>query len=73
MIGNLQTAIQALQKLSTEEQETAAQAIMDYATHDGSASLSDEQAAEITRRVKSKNRKFVSIKKARTRLRHLGV
>jgi hypothetical protein len=54
-------------------QETAARAIINYGTDDDELQLTDEQVAEIGRRVANPNRKFISLNELDKRLRQLGV
>jgi hypothetical protein len=73
MTNKLKEAIEVLRGMPKAEQETAAQAIMDYAAHDTEMRLSDEQVAEIERRIASPSRKFLAVAQARKRLRRFGV
>jgi len=59
-------------KLPDEEQEVAADAILDYAARGRGISLSDEQVAEVQRRLAEPNPKALTITKFRARLRKLG-
>jgi hypothetical protein len=72
MTSAMKEAIEVLKGLSEEKQDTAARAILDYASQ-GRVRLSDEQVAEVKRRMAKKDRKFVSVAEARKRLRHFGV
>jgi hypothetical protein len=47
--------------------------IIDFASNDERATLSDEQVAEVARRIADPNRKFISTTELRKRLRHFGV
>lgn len=73
MTEKLETAIKALSNLPNDEQEIAAQAIIDYASHDGGVHLTDEQVAEVNRRLKNPHRKHLTVSEVRTRLRHYGI
>jgi len=59
-------------KLPDEEQEVAAEAILDYASGGRGVELSDEQAAEVERRLAEPNPKTLMITEFRARLRKLG-
>ena len=69
MTQKVKEAIEALRELPAREQETFADAIIGYASRDTRLQLSDEQVAEVKRRMAKKNRKFISLSEARTRLR----
>lgn len=73
MTKKLETAIKALSNLPNDEQEMAAQAIIDYASHDGGIHLTDEQVAEVNRRLKNPHRKHLTVAEVRNRLRHYGL
>jgi hypothetical protein len=52
----------------------AARAILDYASsYDDKVQLSDEQAAEVQRRMDDPNRTFASLADTKDHLRHFGV
>ena len=69
----VEEAVRVLRELPDERQETAARAIINYGADDDSVQLSDEQVAEIERRIASPNRKFISLDELDKRIRHLGV
>ena len=73
MIKLVQEAIEVLKEMPEDRQETAARAIINYGTDDDELQLTDEQVAEIERRVTNPNRKFISLQELDKRLRHLGV
>ena len=69
----LKEAIDALARLSEDEQERAARAILDFAAHDGNYRLSDDQVEEVERRMASKDRTYLSAPQVRSRLDHFGI
>ena len=72
MTGKIEQAWTELLKLPEDEQEVAADAILDYASGGRGISLSDEQAAEVNRRLSEPNPKTLTITEFRARLRKLG-
>jgi hypothetical protein len=72
MIGKIEQAWAELLKLPEDEQEVAADAILDYASGSCGIALTDEQVAEVTRRMAEPNPKTVTITEFRARLRKLG-
>lgn len=68
----LQKAIEQAQRLPEDEQDAAAGALMDYLDQLHSLHLSDEQAAEVRRRLAEPNPKTLSLAEARARLQRLG-
>lgn len=73
MANLLEEAVKVLRELPDDRQEAAARAIIDFGADDDDAQLSDEQVAEIERRVANPNRKFISLAELDKRIRHLGV
>ena len=70
----IEDAVKVLRGLPDDVQATAARAIIDYgAGRDDDLQLSDEQVAEVERRMADPNRKFLSLTEVRSRLRHFGV
>ena len=70
----LQDAIEKLKELPEERQDELAQALIEVAESDMHPyRLTDEQVAEIERRIANPHRKFVSLQELDKRLRHLGV
>ena len=69
----LEEAVKVLRELPDGRQEAAARAIINYGADDDEIQLSDEQAAEIERRISNPNRKFISLAELDKRIRHLGV
>ena len=69
----LKEAIDALTRLSEDEQERAARAILDFAAHDGDYRLSDDQVEEVERRMGQKHRTYLSPGQVRSRLDHFGI
>ena len=67
-------AVQVLRDLPENVQTAAARAILDYASsYDDEVQLSDEQAAEVQRRMDDPNRTFASLADTKDHLRHFGV
>ena len=56
-----------------DRQETAARAIINYGSEDDDLQLTDEQVAEIERRMANPNRKFIFLQELDKRIRHIGV
>jgi len=70
----LEDAVQVLRDLPENVQSAAARAIIDYASsYDDDVALSDEQAAEVERRMDDPNRTFLSLSETKERLHHFGV
>ena len=72
MNGKIEQAWAELMKLPGEEQEVAADAILDYASGARGVELSDDQVAEVQRRLADPNPKTLTITEFRARLRKLG-
>ena len=74
MSNLIEDAVKVLRGLPDDVQAAAARAIIDYgAGQDDDLQLSDEQVAEVERRMADPNRKFLSLTEVRNRLRHFGV
>ena len=74
MSNLIEDAVKVLRGLPDDVQAAAARAIIDYgAGQDDDLQLSDEQVAEVARRMAEPNRKFLSLPEVRNRLRHFGV
>ena len=74
MVKLVDEAVQVLRDLPENVQVAAARAILDYASsYDDDVQLSDEQAAEVERRIDDPNRTFLSLHETKDRLRHFGV
>lgn len=69
----LEEAVKVLRELPDGRQAAAARAIINYGADDDEIQLSDEQVAEIERRIADPNRKFISLAELDKRIRHLGV
>lgn len=72
----LQQAITEVQKLSAEEQDQIAEQIMaalDERSHGASLQLSEEQLAELRRRLGDPNPRLLDGEEFRIRLRRLGL
>ena len=72
MTGKIEQAWTELLKLPQDEQEVAADAILDYASGGRGISLSDEQVAEVNRRLAEPDPKTLTITEFRARLRKLN-
>lgn len=72
MTGKIEQAWAELLRLPEDEQEVAADAILDYTSGARGISLSDEQVAEVRRRLADPNPKTLTITEFRARLRKLG-
>jgi hypothetical protein len=65
-------AIEVLKDMPEDRQEAVARAIINYASDDDAVQLSDDQVAEIERRVANPDRRFISLQDLDKRLRRLG-
>ena len=65
----LQKAIAEIEKLPAAEQDAAAGALMDYLDHMRGLRLTDEQVAEVQRRLADPNRSTVPLAEVRDRFR----
>jgi hypothetical protein len=72
MTKMLRDAISQVEKLPDGEQDAAAGALLDYLAHRRDLRVSDEQLAEIRRRLADPDRKLVSRDEARARIKRLG-
>jgi hypothetical protein len=68
----LQKAFEQARQLPDDEQDAAAGALMDYLDHMQSLHLTDEQVAEVRRRLADPNAKTLTLAEAKNRLRRLG-
>ncbi len=68
----LRDTMSQVEKLPDGEQDAAAGALLDYLTHRRDLRVSDEQLAEISRRISDPDRKLVSHDEARARIKRLG-
>lgn len=64
----LEQALEAVRELSDEEQNTVASALIDYANRDGELRLTEEQAAEIERRMNADDQRFITLEELEARL-----
>ncbi|WP_456714069.1 hypothetical protein [Bradyrhizobium sp. USDA 4353] len=64
--------MQQVQRLSADDQNAAAGALLDYVKHMRDVSLSDAQLEEVRRRRANPDRKIVSHAEARDRIGRLG-
>jgi hypothetical protein len=70
----VEDAVRVLREMPDDMQAAAARAIIEYgAGSDEDMTLSDEQVAEVERRMANPNRNFLSLSDTRHRLRHFGV
>lgn len=60
--------IAKVKKLPADEQDAAAYALLDYLDHRDEVQLTQDQLAEVRRRIADPNRTFVSYEDARRRL-----
>ena len=67
-----QKAIEQVEKLPAAEQDAAAGALMDYLGHMRGLQLTDEQVAEVRRRMADRKRPTVPLAEVRDRLRRPG-
>ena len=68
----LERALREVEQLPESEQDAAAGALLDYVKHMREMQLTDEQVAEIRRRIANPNRKLISHAEARERISRLG-
>lgn len=74
MSNLIEDAVRVLRELPENVQAAAARAILEYgAGQDDDLQLSDEQAAEVERRMANPSRAFLGLDDVRTRLRRFGV
>jgi hypothetical protein len=67
MNGKINEAIEELKGLPHDQQEIAAEAIMDFAQSANELRLSSEQVAEVERRLADVRPTFVTLEEARSR------
>jgi hypothetical protein len=68
----LEQALREVRRLSPDDQDAAAGALLDYVKHMRDMRLTDAQAAEVRRRRTDPHRKLVSHDEARERISRLG-
>lgn len=68
----LRDTLKKVERLTDDEQDAAAGALLDYLAHRSDLRLTDEQLAEIRRRRADPDRKLVSHEDARARIGRLG-
>jgi len=68
----LEEALRQVAGLSADDQDAAADALLDYVTHMRSVRLTDEQIAEVERRLHNSNRVLLSAAEALKRIERLG-
>ena len=72
-MNKIDEAWKALKELPPEEQERLADAILDYAWQTSDVQLTDEQVAEVRRRLEDKNAETIPLEELRARLIRLGI
>jgi hypothetical protein len=68
----LEHALREVERLPESEQDAAAGALLDYVKHMRELQLTDEQVAEVRRRIANPDRKLISHAEARERISRLG-
>ena len=68
----LEHALRQVEQLPEGEQDAAAGALLDYVKHMRQLRLTDEQVAEVRRRIANPHRKLISHAEARERISRLG-
>ena len=68
----LEEALRQVAQLPADAQDAAAGALLDYVKHMRSIRLTDEQIAEVQRRLNDPNRVLLSYAEARERIGRLG-
>lgn len=68
----LQKAFEQAQKLSQDEQDAAGGALLDYLDHMKGMRLTDEQVAEVRRRMADPNPTLLSLDEIKARIRRFG-
>jgi len=70
----VEDAVRVLRAQPEDVQEVAARAIMDYgAASDDDVQLTDQQVAEVERRIADPNRQFLSLSQVRKGLHRFGI
>jgi len=70
----VEDAVRVLRELPDDMQAAAARAIMDYgAASDDDVQLTDQQVAEVERRIADPNRQFLSLSQVRKGLHRFGI
>lgn len=72
-MDKIEEAWKALRELPESEQEVVAAAILDFATRDRAVELTDEQVAEVKRRLADPNPKYLTLVQVRAHFKKLGV
>lgn len=68
----LEQALRQVAQLPAEDQDAAAGALLEYVKHMRNTHLTDDQIAEVQRRLNNPNRVLLSAEKARERIGRLG-
>lgn len=72
MNAKLAQALSAITKLPTAEQERAAEALLDFALQQSRPTLSEEQAAEVQRRLQEPQPERMTLAEAKARIDRRG-
>ena len=67
----LELAIRQIEELPEGDQNAAAGALLDYVKHRRTVSLTDDQVAEVQRRIANPDRKLLSLGEVRERIARL--
>lgn len=68
----LEQALRQIEQLSAGEQDAAAGVLLDYIKHRHDVQLTDEQVAEVRRRLADPNRKYLSSGEVRDQISRFG-
>jgi hypothetical protein len=68
----LQKAFEQARQLPADQQDAAAGALLDYLDHMQDLYLTDEQVAEVRRRLADPDPKMLTLSEVKTRLQRLG-
>ena len=72
MTSKIKKALAELEKLSADEQDLAADALLDFAQRERQPQLSADQAKEVEARLADPKPTFITLAEARARLSRLG-
>ena len=72
MIKKLEKALAKLKSLPEHDQEVAAEAILDYAAGAAGPRLTDDQLAEVERRLADPKPSFISLAEVRARFKRVS-
>ena len=71
MTNLFELAMRQIEELPEGEQDAAAGALLDYVKHRRTVSLTDDQVAEVQRRIADPDRKLLSLGEVRERIARL--